>query len=78
MARIARGSMIIYKDKKYSFVEWFNEKNGFLMRSNIIKDGEETSVMPEMRSYPELIDVGIMGTCKACNNGIWCNIRKLL
>ena len=70
MARIARGSMIIYKDKKYNFVEWFNEKNGFLMRSNIIKDGEETSVMPEMRSYPELIDVGIMGTCIACNNGI--------
>ena len=62
--------MIIYKDKQYRFVEWFNEETGFLMRSNIIKDGQETSVTPIGRSYPELIDIGIMGTCTACNNGI--------
>ena len=62
--------MIIYKDKQYKFVEWFNEDTGFLMRSNIIESGEETSISPLRRSYPELIDIGIMGTCTACDNGM--------
>lgn len=62
--------MIIFKDKQYNFVEWFNEKTGFLIRSNVLENGKETLVTPGRRSYPELIDVGIMGTCTACDNGI--------
>lgn len=56
-------SMIIYKDEKFNFFEIFNEENGTLIRSDI--DG----VDPIMRSFPELLDVGIMGHC---NSGEYC------
>lgn len=49
--------MIIYKDEKYNFFEIFNEDNGTLYRSDI------NGVDPVMRSFPELLDVGIMGHC---------------
>ena len=49
--------MIFYIDKKYGYYEIFNEKNGTLLRSDI--NGRE----PISRSYPELIDVGVMGHC---------------
>ena len=62
--------MIFYKDKRYMFVEYFNEHNGFLIRSNVIDGGIETDIQPRMRSFPELLDIGIMGTCQSCENGI--------
>lgn len=49
--------MIIYRDKKYGFYELFNEKNGTLIRSDV------NGFDPKMRSFPELLDVGIMGHC---------------
>ncbi len=58
--------MIFYEDKKYLFWEIFNEKNGTLIRSNI----KGTNNDPSMRSFPELIDVGIMGRCDAGRNGV--------
>ena len=69
--------MKFYKDKYFNFIEIFNEKNGFLLRSNIINEkGEETQAVPYKRSYPELIDIGIMGHCqneKTCRNfGVDC------
>lgn len=70
MERIACGNMIFYKDKYYNFIEYFNEFNGFLLRSNVLKNGVETSETPYRRSYPELIDIGIMGSCVACDNGM--------
>ena len=54
--------MIIYKDEKYGFFELFNEENGTLIRSDV------NGVDPESRSFPELLDVGIMGHCN--NHGI--------
>ena len=60
MEKIVFGSMFIYKDKKYNFIEYFNPDNGFLIRSDILdKRGEN----PQQRSYPELLDIGIMGQC---------------
>lgn len=56
--------MIIYKDEQYGFYELFNEENGTLIRSDI--DGED----PAQRSFPELLDVGIMGHC---HNGKYCS-----
>ena len=53
--------MIYYEDTKFSFWEIFNEQNGTLIRSNVIG----TSFDPFMRSFPELIDVGIMSHCDA-------------
>ncbi len=62
--------MIYYRDKKYHFVELFNESTGMLVRSNILEQGRETDQVPEMRSFPELIDIGIMGSCIAGKTGI--------
>lgn len=58
--------MIYYEDKKYNFFEFFNEENGTLIRSNIIGTQKEAN----MRSFPELIDIGIMGQCEAGKHGI--------
>lgn len=55
--------MIIYKDENFNFFEIFNEKNGTLFRSDI------NGIDPVMRSFPELLDVGIMGHCY---NGQYC------
>ena len=55
--------MIIYKDEVFGFFEIFNEENGTLFRSDI------NGVDPVMRSFPELLDVGIMGHC---NGGQYC------
>ena len=46
--------MIIYKDEKFRFCEIFNEENGTLIRSDI------NGIEPVMRSFPELLDVGIV------------------
>ncbi len=62
--------MIYYRDKKYSFVELFNEETGTLVRSDVLDQGHETGQAPEMRAFPELIDIGIMGSCKAGKAGI--------
>lgn len=68
MERIARGNrMILFRDKKYRFFELFNPKNGFLARSNTFG---LHNAQPSQRSYPELIDIGIMGNCHAADNGI--------
>lgn len=58
--------MIYYEDKKYKFFELFNEKNGTLIRSNV----SGTQMDATMRSFPELLDVGIMGQCNAAKAGI--------
>ena len=47
--------MIYYEDKKYHFFELFNEKSGTLIRSNVFG----TDLEATMRSFPELIDIGI-------------------
>ena len=70
MEKAVCGKVIYYKDKKYGFVEYFDETSGFLARSNIFQHGIETDKEPTMRSYPELIDVGIMGSCTSSSFGI--------
>lgn len=57
--------MIFYRDKNYKFYEIFNEKNGMLFRSSV----KETELDPTMRSFPELLDVGIMGHCSSGKMG---------
>lgn len=53
----------IYADKKYHFSELFNIETGFYIRSGIMNKGKDTGVDPFMRSYPALIDIGIMAKC---------------
>ncbi|MEE3461720.1 MAG: SPASM domain-containing protein [Lachnospiraceae bacterium] len=52
--------MIVYQDQQFGFYEIFNEQNGTLVRSDDINGNE-----PAMRSFPELLDVGVMGHCES-------------
>jgi radical SAM protein with 4Fe4S-binding SPASM domain len=49
--------------KEKDFVSFFDEKTGYYMRTGIIENGKDTGVDPFMTSFPELLDVGIMGNC---------------
>ena len=62
--------MIYYKDNRFSFIELFNDETGTLIRSNVLEHGVETKQLPLMRSFPELIDIGIMGACNAGKSGL--------
>ena len=53
--------MRIRKDK--NFISCFDERTGQYIRSGIIENGKDTGVDPFMASFPELLDVGIMGHC---------------
>ena len=69
----------MFADKKYHFNERFNLDSGFYIRSGIIENGRDTNVDPFMRSYPALIDIGIMAKCanaKYCPVGCYQNRHK--
>lgn len=53
--------MKIRKDK--DFISAFDESSGRYIRSGVFRDGVETGEDPFMASFPELLDVGIMGHC---------------
>lgn len=55
-------------DKKNKFVSMFNSKTGVYIRTGVLetdKDGKimDTGVDPFMADFPELLDIGIMGSC---------------
>jgi radical SAM protein with 4Fe4S-binding SPASM domain len=51
--------MQFFKDKKFGFSEMFNEKTGLYIRTDDMSGKD-----PFMRSFPALLDIGIMGVCK--------------
>ena len=54
--------MIRKYDKKNKFMSMFDPKTGFYARTGILdENGKDTGVDPFMTSFPELIDIGIMG-----------------
>lgn len=66
-------------DNKYNFKSIFNTKTGFYLRTGVIDEsGHDTGVDPFMTSFPELIDIGIMGHCihgltgKCKESGVQC------
>lgn len=59
-----------YSDYKFKFIEVFNTLTGEYIRSGILKDGKDTDIDPFMRSFPGLLDIGIMGGCKAASKGL--------
>ena len=62
--------MIKY-DKKYNYISIFNEKTGAGLRTGILdSSGRDTGVDPFMSSFPELIDIGIMGHCIHGSSGL--------
>ena len=63
--------MIRKYDKKNRYISMFNPDTGFYMRSGILDEhGKDTGVDPFMSSFPELIDVGVMGFCKHGRSGL--------
>jgi len=63
-------SMVIKSDKESNFISAFNPDTGFYLRSGILKDYEDTGIDPFMAPYPELIDIGIMGSCEHGKSGL--------
>lgn len=61
--------MKMRKDK--DFISFFNETTGHYVRSGIIKNGVESAEDPFMASFPELLDVGIMGHCRHGQSGLY-------
>lgn len=59
-----------YSDSKYNFKEIFDTKSGFYLRTGIIENGKDTGVDPFMRSFPQLLDVGVMGHCIHGRSGL--------
>ena len=62
--------MITLADKTNKFVSMFDPKTGFYVRTGIIENGKDTGVDPFMTTYPQLIDVGIMGSCESGRLGL--------
>lgn len=61
--------------KEKDFISCFNEKTGRYIRTGILETDEngrrrDTGIDPFMASFPELLDVGIMGHCKHGETGL--------
>lgn len=55
----------VYLDTQFEFAERFDSDTGFYQRSDTI-EGKE----PFMRSFPNLLDIGIMGSCQHGRSGL--------
>ncbi len=60
--------MRIRKDK--DFISFFDEHTGSYLRTGILKEGKDTGVDPFQASFPELLDVRIMGHCIHGSRGL--------
>ncbi len=64
-------TMKFYYDKKYNFKECFNPATGFYLRTGVLdENGKDSGKDPFMRSFPALIDVGVMGHCAHGKSGL--------
>lgn len=60
-----------YHDEKFNFKEIFDTRTGLYVRSGVLdENGKDTNVDPFMRSFPGLIDVGVMGSCEHGRTGL--------
>ena len=60
--------MRIRRDK--NFLSFFDEKTGNYIRTGVIKNSKDSGEEPFMASFPELLDVGIMGHCTHGKSGL--------
>ena len=56
--------------RERDFVSFFDEATGRYFRTGVIEDGQDTGRDPFMASFPELLDVGIMGHCVHGQKGL--------
>lgn len=63
--------MYVKIDNNNKFISKFNPETGFYLRTGILDDnGKDTGIDPFMSSFPELIDVGVMGHCIHGSSGL--------
>lgn len=63
--------MIVLSDQKYRYKSLFDSDTGQGIRSNVYdEDGNDTGADPFMGSFPELLDVGVMGHCAHGKSGL--------
>lgn len=67
---VLRGDAYKYVDKENKFIEVFNPNTGAYIRSGIMVNGKDTGEDPFMRNFPQLIDIGIMGSCIHGESGL--------
>lgn len=60
--------MKIHREKDFFTV--FEEETGRYLRTGIIREGKDTGEDPFMSSFPELLDIGIMGHCRHGKSGL--------
>ena len=51
-------------------ISFFDKSTGSYARTGIIRDGKDTGVDPFMTTFPELLDIGIMGSCIHGKSGL--------
>lgn len=56
--------------KEKDFISLFDPKTGKYIRSGIMENGKDTGVDPFAASFPELLDIGIMGHCAHGQSGL--------
>ena len=63
--------MIILTDENYHYKSLFDPDSGTGIRSNVLDEaGNDTGIDPFMGSFPELLDIGIMGHCAHGKSGL--------
>lgn len=61
----------IIEDEKYRYIAYYDPKTGIGARSNIVDNqGITTEIEPFMGSFPDLLDIGIMGHCEHGLSGL--------
>ena len=56
--------------RERDFISFFDETTGRYIRTGVLKDGHDTGEDPFMASFPELVDVGVMGHCTHGKSGL--------
>jgi radical SAM protein with 4Fe4S-binding SPASM domain len=63
--------IIVKQDEKERFASIFNPATGAYIRTGILdENGLDTNIDPFKASFPELIDIGIMGNCEHGKSGL--------
>lgn len=65
---MANNGCATYEDTKYHFKEVFDKRTGSYVRTGILdENGHDTNIDPFMRSFPNLLDIGVMGHCSCAH-----------
>lgn len=56
--------------REKNFISFFDEISGLYFRTGIIENGKDSGRDPFMTSFPELLDIGIMGHCVHGQKGL--------